>query len=64
MPTSTEQIAQLEAAIAGLEAQRAILGDAIVNLAIAPLHQQLKELRKSAASQSLMTNDQLPISNL
>ena len=59
MPTSTDQITQLEAAIAGLEAQRAILGDAVVNLAVAPLRHQLEELRKSAAP-----NLQLPITNL
>lgn len=37
MATSAEQIAQLEAAIAGLEAQRAALGEAVAAAALAPL---------------------------
>jgi class 3 adenylate cyclase len=43
------KIAQLEAAIAALEAQRALLGDAVVELALAPLRQQLAEARVPAA---------------
>jgi len=46
MPTRAEQIAQLEAALIGLEGQRAILGDAVVDLALSPLRAQLAELRK------------------
>ncbi len=64
MPTSTEQIAQIEAAIAGLQAQRAILGDAVVNLAVTPLRQQLEELRKSAAAQSPTPQGRFAVSNL
>ena len=45
MSTLEEQVARLEAAIAALEAQRAILGDEIVETAPAPLRQQLVELR-------------------
>ena len=50
MPTSTslEQLTQLEAAIANLEAQRAVLGDQVVELALAPLRQQLADLRLAA----------------
>ena len=50
MPTSTslEQLTQLEAAIANLEAQRAVLGNPVVELALAPLRQQLADLRLAA----------------
>src|ERR1043166_2654488 len=40
---------ELKAAIAGLEAQRATLGSAVVDPAIAALRQQLKQLDSSAA---------------
>ncbi len=52
MATPAEQIAQLEAAIAGLEAQRAALGEAVAAAALAPLHRQLAELRRSLSSES------------
>lgn len=39
------QVAQVEAAISALEAQRSVLGDAVVETALAPLRQQLAELR-------------------
>jgi class 3 adenylate cyclase/tetratricopeptide (TPR) repeat protein len=45
MPDSTEQISQLEAAIAGLEASRHTLGDAVIDAAVAPLQAQLSALR-------------------
>jgi class 3 adenylate cyclase/tetratricopeptide (TPR) repeat protein len=38
---------QVSAAIAALDAQRAVLGDAVVDTALAPLRQQLEELRAS-----------------
>ena len=47
-PTSLQQLTQLEAAIANLEAQRAILGDPVVELALAPLREQLANLRQAA----------------
>lgn len=47
MALPAEQIAQLEAAIAALEAQRAALGDTVVDAATASLRQQLAELRRS-----------------
>jgi class 3 adenylate cyclase len=47
MATPDEQIARLEAAMAALEAQRAALGDAVADAALAPLRQQLAELRRS-----------------
>jgi class 3 adenylate cyclase/tetratricopeptide (TPR) repeat protein len=50
VPTPTDQITQLEAAIAALEAQRALLGDAVVDLAVAPLRQQLDALRAAAVA--------------
>jgi class 3 adenylate cyclase len=43
-----EQAAKLAAAIAGLEAQRAVLGDAVVEPALAALRDQLSELKASA----------------
>ncbi|HEX9387979.1 MAG TPA: adenylate/guanylate cyclase domain-containing protein [Anaerolineales bacterium] len=45
MSISLEQLTQLEAAIANLEAQRAVLGDSVIELALAPLRQQLADLR-------------------
>jgi class 3 adenylate cyclase/tetratricopeptide (TPR) repeat protein len=58
MPTSTslEQLTQLEAAIANLEAQRAVLGDSVIELALAPLRKQLADLR--------LTVPQSPVSAL
>jgi class 3 adenylate cyclase len=52
MPSPADQITQLEAAIAGLESQRALLGDAVVDMALAPLRKQLVELNKAAQSPS------------
>ena len=46
MSTVEEQIAQLEAAIAHLEAQRSVLGDTVVETALAPLTQQLSNLHR------------------
>ena len=40
---------QLEQAIAALEAQRAILGDAVVNVALAPMREKLAALTAAAA---------------
>lgn len=48
MATPSEQITQLEATIAGLEAQRALLGEALVDNAVGPLKKQLDELKKAA----------------
>jgi hypothetical protein len=50
MPTPEEQRIQLEAAVAGLEAQRAVLGDAVVETALAALRQQLAALAAPAPS--------------
>ena len=44
---------QLEATIAGLEAQRALLGDAVVNAALAPLRSKLVSLATAPADESL-----------
>ncbi|MBL8308769.1 MAG: AAA family ATPase [Rubrivivax sp.] len=44
-----EARAQLEAAIAGLEAQRAVLGSALVDAALAPLRERLAALQDAAA---------------
>jgi hypothetical protein len=44
MLSPEEQRRQLEAAIAGLEAQRALLGDAVALPALAALRQQLDDL--------------------
>ncbi len=50
MPTTAEQ---LEHAIATLQAQRALLGDAVLDLALAPLRAQLAVLRSAGAIQQL-----------
>jgi class 3 adenylate cyclase/tetratricopeptide (TPR) repeat protein len=39
---------QIESAIAALEAQRALLGDAVVGMAVAPLHEKLAAMRERA----------------
>ncbi len=43
-----QTIEQLEAALSALNAQRSVLGDEIVELMIAPLHQKLQVLRQPA----------------
>ena len=53
---TTQSTQQLAAAIAALEAQRALLGDAIVDTALAPLREKLAALRApeiAAAAQQL-----------
>ncbi|MCA9977193.1 MAG: AAA family ATPase, partial [Anaerolineales bacterium] len=47
----TEQ-EKLERAIAALEAQRPVLGDAVVDAALQPLRQKVEELRRTAVSTS------------
>ena len=42
---------QLEQAIASLEAQRAVLGDAVVDLALGPLKEKLAALRRHSAAE-------------
>jgi ABC-type oligopeptide transport system substrate-binding subunit/class 3 adenylate cyclase len=49
LSTVEGQTAQLEAAIAVLEAQRAILGDAVVEAAIAPMREKLATLARAEA---------------
>jgi len=44
MSALNEQVRKVKAAIAGLEAQRSILGDAVVEPAVAALRLQLSEL--------------------
>lgn len=44
----SSKIEKLEQAIAALEAQRSILGDSVVETALAPLREKLKALRSSA----------------
>jgi len=43
----SKEYKQIEQAIAALEAQRAILGDALVEAALGPMRQQLGELEKA-----------------
>ena len=40
---------QLEQTIAALEAQRAVLGDAVVEMALIPLHEKLASLERAEA---------------
>ena len=49
MSTLGEQTAQLESAIAALEAQRAILGDVVVEAALAPMREKLAALEQIEA---------------
>ncbi len=48
----TTEIEKLELAVSALEAQRAALGDAIVESALAPLREKLKALRQAASAVS------------
>ena len=50
MSDGGKQADELRAAIAGLEAQRSLLGDAVVDPALAALRQQLLELDTSQAN--------------
>jgi len=45
---TAEEIEQIRAAIAALEAQRAVLGDAVVDAALAPLRERLLALTRAA----------------
>ena len=51
------QIEQLRSAINGLEAQRNILGDTVVNTALTALRKQLVELEEQAAAQAVPAED-------
>ena len=50
MPTSQKN---LEDAMAALEAQRTVLGDAVVDAALEPLRKELERAHASSPSQSL-----------
>ena len=67
MPTPNEQQeqrAQLQSAIAGLEAQRALLGDAVVETALAALRQKLAQLTELADVQRPVIPAAPPLSAL
>ena len=51
---------QLGAAIAALEAQRALLGDAVVDTALVPLREKLAALRAARAAAGARQGDQGP----
>ena len=51
-----EQVEQIRKAIADLEAQRSVLGNATVEAAITPLRQKLEELEQQAVSQQEETS--------
>ena len=53
MPDRGEEADELRAAIAGLEAQRSVLGDAVVEPALAALRQQLGELGTARAESAV-----------
>jgi class 3 adenylate cyclase/tetratricopeptide (TPR) repeat protein len=55
---SNSEIQKLEQAIVALEAQRAILGDAVVDTALSPLREKLEALRAVAQAENLLTNQQ------
>jgi class 3 adenylate cyclase len=52
MPNREAEVEKLKASIAALEAQRAMLGDAVVDPAIAALRQQLSQLSAKAEKQA------------
>lgn len=62
MPSLDEQIAQLESAIAAQEAQRATLGDAVVEVTVKALRTQLDALRsqRQGTEQPLAPSTQSP----
>ena len=55
--TLQTQIENLRLSISGLEAQRSVLGSAIIDPALAALHQQLVVLEEQAASQAIPTEE-------
>jgi class 3 adenylate cyclase len=55
--TLQAQIAELRASISGLESQRGLLGDAIVDPALAALRGQLGLLEQQAATQAVPAED-------
>jgi len=54
----SEKYRQLEQAIAALEAQRAILGDAVVEAALGPMQQQLAELEHTKNKPAFVFEDE------
>ena len=50
----SEEREQLEAAIAALEAQRALLGDAVIETALAPMRRELAAAEGFISSERLM----------
>ncbi len=57
LPTPDQQRAQLQSAIAGLEAQRALLGDAVVETAVAALRKQLADIERPAVPAPLLEGE-------
>ena len=53
MPSLNDQVAQFEAALAALAAQRPALGDAVVDITLATLRAQLDALRQPSSSSPL-----------
>src|SRR4051812_10061285 len=53
MPDSDDKASELRTAIAGLEAQRSVLGDSVIGPAIAALRSQLQELEAGSSYQHL-----------
>src|SRR6478672_3657723 len=49
LPAMASELQQLEATIRGLESQRALLGEAIVDAALGPLRDRLATLRAAGA---------------
>jgi len=55
MSDGGKQADELKAAIAGLEAQRFLLGDAVVDPALAAVHQQDRDPRFQLSAESLIS---------
>src|SRR5215203_1138538 len=53
------ELEQLEQAIAAIEAQRAMLGDAVVEAMLAPAREKLAALRQAAVSRTLVEQRKL-----
>jgi len=58
--TVQAQIDKMHASINGLEAQRSVLGDAIVDPALAALRQQLAALEEQASAQESPAEERPP----
>ena len=57
MSTPEEERREIETAIAALEAQRGVLGDVVVDLAVAPLRMRLEALRGDGGPEARLAGE-------